>query len=104
MHLALALLAAHIFPAGPVSADICVTNADRTRLLFVAETDSGTRVIAWLDPSGRLCAEGAGAGRVSVYEAEDSLEGCTRLVPPDGADVLLRYTAFDRCLWQSHLD
>lgn len=104
MNLVAAILAAAIFPGAPAIADICVTNADDSRLLFAAEADGGERTVLWLDHGGRLCAPGNGAGRVSVYESEDSIEGCTRLVPPGGSDILLRYASFDRCLWQSHLD
>lgn len=106
-----ALVAATILSAAPVTASmsgvhtrICVTNSGGARLLFTAETDAGERVVAWLDPGGRLCAEGEGAGRVGVFEDDDSLEGCTRLVAAGGDETLLRYAAFDRCLWQSHLD
>ncbi|SPH17650.1 hypothetical protein DEA8626_01174 [Defluviimonas aquaemixtae] len=99
-----ASLIAVIVHAAPVMADICVTNAGDQRMLFAAETDDGERIVGWLEPGGRLCAPGDGAGRVSVFESEDTLEGCTRLVAPGGSDTLLRYVAFDRCLWQSHVD
>lgn len=89
--------------AGPALADICVRNGSDTRMLFVAETGAA-REVRWLEPGEELCAQGAEHGRVSVFEAEDSLEGCTWLVPAGRTEILLNYTAFDNCLWQSHLD
>lgn len=97
-----ATLAALTFPAAPAVADICVTNAGDTRMFFAAETNGGARLTRWLAPGEKLCAPGDGAGRVSVFESAEHIEGCTRLVGPGGSDRLLRYGAFDRCLWQSH--
>lgn len=87
----------------PVLADACVQNGDETRLFFTAET-AAARETGWLEPGATLCATGAGHERVSVFEDEDALEGCTRLMPGGGTETLLRYASFDNCLWQSHLD
>lgn len=97
-----AIFVALIFPAASAVADICVTNAGGARLFFTAETDGGARLARWLAPGESLCAPGDDAGRVSVFESAEHIEGCTRLVGPGGSDMLLRYGAFDRCLWQSH--
>ncbi|MDI3335976.1 hypothetical protein QKW60_06130 [Defluviimonas aestuarii] len=89
--------------SGAGLAETCIRNGDATRLFFSAETDTARRT-GWLEPGAALCAAGAGHERVSVFEDEDALEGCTRLVPGGGTELLLRYASFDNCLWQSHLD
>ena len=99
-----------IFPAlffaltgSAVAAETCVQNGSDTGLFFVAETATD-RQSGWLAPGATLCAGGQGQERVAVFEDEDALEGCTRLLPGGGTEMLLRYAAFDNCLWQSHLD
>lgn len=89
--------------AAPAVAKICVRNGADAPLFFVAETAEDRRH-GWLAPGETLCAAGSGGERVAVFQAEDALEGCTRLLPGGGGDTLLRYAAFDNCLWRSHLD
>lgn len=81
---------------------ICVVNASPARALFAVEPQGGTRRLAWLAPGERLCAEAAEAGRpgvVSVYHAEETFEGCSRLVAAGRIEPMLRYAEFDRCAW-----
>lgn len=88
------------------AAEVCVTNGSEHAYLFAAEAGPGTRVTEVLAPGTMLCAGPAPAaldrGVVSVFPEPDALEGCSRLVAPGDGETLLRYAAFDRCLWSSH--
>lgn len=41
-------------------------------------------------------------GTIAVFENQNRLEGCARLIGPTGQDTVLSYAAFDRCRWKSH--
>ncbi|MCK0100957.1 cytochrome c family protein [Pseudohalocynthiibacter sp. F2068] len=81
---------------------VCVVNGSDETRLFAAESNGENRVTGTLAPGETLCSEGAGDGMVTVFEAPDHLEGCTRLVSAGGQDTLLKYADFDRCAWTSN--
>jgi len=81
---------------------VCVVNGSDESRLFAAETHGEDRVTGTLAPGESLCSESAGDGMVTVFEAPDHLEGCTRLVSAGGQDTLLKYADFDRCAWTSN--
>ena len=90
--------------APALSGEVCVMNGTDHAYLFVAEARGGMRKVAWLDPAQSLCSastSGTG-GVVSVFQSEDHLEGCSRLVSGTETETLLRYVDFDRCHWSSH--
>lgn len=107
--------------ADQVGADLCVQNGADHRHFFAAEirgeigadiradiragTKADVRVTGWLDPGDTLCAPDSlgQSGTVSVFETEDTLEGCSRLVA-SGTETLIRYADFDRCAWGAHQD
>lgn len=83
---------------------LCVQNADTRALVFAVEAPGGARLLRDLAPGERLCTSGAAGetGVVSVYEARDAIEGCSRLVPVGSVETLRRYVEFDRCFWDSN--
>lgn len=83
--------------------NLCVTNGSDHRHFFASEPKARARLTGWLDPGASLCApDSAGIpGTVSVFEVEDTLEGCSRLVAK-GEETLVKYADFDRCEWGSH--
>jgi hypothetical protein len=98
------LLVTGLLASPATAAELCVTNATSESWVFVAEVRDGTRIIETRGPGERLCAPDPDAvgGTVGVFESTDSLEGCSRLVPPDAGEALIRYVDFDRCEWASH--
>lgn len=82
----------------------CIVNASDKNHFFVTETREGDRQFAELSPGDRLCAQGTAAaeGIVSVFESEDDLEGCSRIIKTGVAEEMLVYAEFDRCGWSSH--
>lgn len=82
----------------------CIVNASEKPHFFVTETREGDRNFADLAPGERLCANGTAAkdGIVSVFESEDALEGCSRVIATGIAEEMLEYAEFDRCGWSSH--
>jgi len=81
----------------------CVVNASQEPHLFSVETREGARQLASLDPGEQLCASDTSApdGIVSVFEAGDSLEGCSRIVPVGRVESMLKFAGFDACGWSS---
>ncbi len=90
----------------PVENKVCVLNASPNSHFFAAEGKGVERVTATLSPGQRLCAAANGgqewAGVVSVYEADDGIEGCSRLVKSGTVEQMLKYVDFDRCFWSSN--
>ena len=81
---------------------VCIENGGDEELLCIAEGDGGERNMRRLDPGASLCATTPSAGTkgvVRVFEDEDSLEGCSRLAIAGQPRHLVRYAAFDNCLW-----
>jgi len=98
------LLAAPVL-AGETGASVCVRNASGNAHVFAAEAPGGERKLARLQPGETLCSTGSGSearGVVSVYEAFDTFEGCSRLVAPGQVEDMIRYSEFDRCAWSSN--
>jgi len=99
-----------IAAAGAVAAQqerVCVRNMSGVTHVFAAEAGAAaTRQLARLAPGETLCtqpgATGPGSSFVSVFEDEDALEGCSRLVTPGQVEDLIRYADFDRCAWGSN--
>lgn len=84
---------------------ICVQNAGHDIHFFAVDGGGDSRKIGHLASGETLCTgalERAMQGKVSVFETEDHLEGCTRLVPSGTVEQLLKYADFDRCLWSSN--
>jgi len=98
----LAILTATSSQAAPSA--VCVTNGSEQAHFFAAEAIPGARKTGWLQPGETLCGAGNNAkgGVVSVFEAPDHEEGCSRLVSGDETETLLRYVDFDRCFWSSN--
>ncbi|MDP1669922.1 hypothetical protein [Phaeovulum sp.] len=90
--------------AGFAAGEVCVQNGDAAALVFTLENAAGVRARAMLAPGARLCLSSSGmpGGVVAVFEREDSVEGCSRLVGAGGNEELLAYAAFDRCQWAAH--
>ena len=91
--------------ANPSNAQsVCVHNAaDHTYFFAVEAGHPDTRRTGRLKPGEELCTEETtSSGTVSVFETENSIEGCSRLVPVGQTEDLKRYTDFDRCLWSSN--
>lgn len=90
----------------PVENKICVQNASSHSHFFAAEGRGIERVTATLSPGQSLCAAAGAtdgwAGVVSVYEATDGIEGCSRLVKSGTVEQMLKYVDFDRCFWSSN--
>lgn len=98
----LAMLAA---PGAALAADdICVQNATPETYVFTLENAAGLRARARLAPGAELCLSAARVpgGVAAAFTRETSVEGCARLLPETGRDVLLSYASFDRCRWASH--
>lgn len=83
-------------------AESCVTNSSDQTYFFAVTPPTGARVTAQLDPGERLCAATKSGAIVSAYESATAIEGCSRLVPENQSDSLIRYAEFDRCAWGSH--
>lgn len=89
----------------PAENKVCVQNASSYSHFFAAEGKGVERLTATLKPGQRLCATAQGdgwAGVVSVYEAADGFEGCSRLVKAGTVEQMHKYVDFDRCLWSSN--
>jgi cytochrome c2 len=86
--------------AGP--GKICVQNASAHSYLFASEGDDGTRLLQTLAPQDTLCTTASATGIVSVFESDDALEGCSRVVAAGTTEQLLKYADFDRCAWSSN--
>ena len=82
----------------------CIVNAAEEELFFVTETREGSRNFSSLKPGDRLCSETTQAddGIVSVFQSENSLEGCSRIIETGTSEAMLVYAEFDRCGWESH--
>ncbi|MBV1864538.1 MAG: c-type cytochrome [Rhodobacteraceae bacterium] len=84
---------------------ICVQNAGHGTHFFAVDGGGDSRKAGHLASGETLCTgalEMAMQGKVSVFETEDHLEGCTRLVPSGTVEQMLKYADFDRCLWSSN--
>ncbi|WP_421704005.1 hypothetical protein [Aliiroseovarius sp.] len=93
-----------ILPLPALADTLCVTNASDTRHFFAVASDSGKRAADWLAPGAQLCLDTKAPGTVSVYEEDDAFEGCSRRLPPGGAEQMHAYAPFDRCTWAVHLN
>lgn len=91
--------------SAPGENKICVRNASSHSHFFAAEGKGVERLTATLSPGQSLCAAAQGdgwAGIVSVYEAADGIEGCSRLVKSGTVEQMFKYVDFDRCFWSSN--
>ena len=100
---AILTLAPALAPGLAQAGAFCVINASETAYFFVAESNEGVRRAQELAPDGALCvAEGDSGGVVSVFENENAMEGCSRLVTDGQIEQMLAYSEFDRCRWASN--
>lgn len=102
-----ACLTAHLMAAiatPGAAAQVCVENVSGAPQLFTIEPGQGARMQATLLDDESLCAATGGetGGTVWVFAGPQSLEGCSRLVGPDGRDRLIVFAEFDRCRWAFH--
>jgi cytochrome c len=91
--------------APAVEIAVCTRNASNERYFFAAEITGQQRLTKWLKPGETLCAPAMiiGAhGVVSVFESQESLEGCSRLVDAGQVEDMVKYADFDRCKWGGH--
>ena len=98
------LLNIFALPALAAETGVCVINGTEDSYFFVAEAKDGARNTATLAPGGSLCSASATeqGGVVSVFETDEHLEGCSRLVAAGKNETLLQYADFDRCRWSSN--
>jgi len=84
---------------------LCVGNRNTHTYFFTVEVRGGARQTGTLSPGERLCAEAppGATGVVSVFEAEDEFEGCSRLVKAGKTEDMIQYVDFDRCFWSSNI-
>ncbi len=94
-----------------VKNSVCVKNGSNETYIFAAEVGNSLRVVKKLSAGELLCAnptpsKGASIstdiGVVSVYEKEDSMEGCSRIVELGLVEIMLKFSDADRCLWSSN--
>jgi len=84
---------------------ICVKNAGDSAYFFAVDAGNKGRKTGMLSAGETLCTgslEMAIKGKVSVYETEEHLEGCTRIVASGTVEEMRKYADFDRCLWSSN--
>ncbi len=84
---------------------ICVQNSGQETYFFAVDGGGDSRKTGHLEPGETLCTgalEMAMQGKVSVFETEDHLEGCTRIVASGMVEQMRKYADFDRCLWSSN--
>ncbi len=94
----------------PDKNQLCVVNASPEDRFFAVEIRDGARLTGTVEAGGALCSDAmvdVVGGTVSVFETEDSLEGCSRLVSGEQVaagfvEELRKYAEFDRCLWASN--
>ncbi len=90
-------------PAIAQAGVFCVTNGSEESYFFAVESREGERATMVLAPTGALCMAGGNAGGVvSVFENEQALEGCSRIVADGQTEAMLAYSEFDRCRWTSN--
>ena len=90
-------------PLGAQAGLFCVINGAEQDYFFTVDSGDGRREGKRLGPAGALCMAGTDAGGVvSVFESEEALEGCSRLVVNGQMEVMLAYSEFDRCRWSSN--
>lgn len=82
------------------SAAVCVENASEDAWLFIAHSDDGPREIAELAPGAALCSEGSAKGTVAVFAGQDEIEGCSRRVPANTTERMIRFPHVDLCAWE----
>ncbi len=92
--------------------EICVKNKTGKDYIFAVQIGDGERLVELLPDGQKLCVIGAGnigeisdnnnKGVVSVYEALDDIEGCSRLVKIGTIEKLFKFVDADRCLWSSN--
>ncbi len=91
--------------------EICVKNKTGKDYIFAVQIGDGERLVELLPVGQKLCAISAGniseisednKGVVSVYEALDDIEGCSRLVKIGTIEKLFKFVDADRCLWSSN--
>ncbi len=100
--LAMAVLVA---PAMARAAPYCVVNGDAQSYYFTVASGLSARIGRLLAPGEMLCLVASDlTGTVSVFEDENAIEGCTRLVEAGSTETLYRYSEFDRCAWSSNSD
>ena len=83
----------------------CVTNQSNDTYYFAVDAGEAGRSLQQLAPGKTLCTpeyEQPRNGFVSVFEAIDYPEGCSRLVSVGTVEGMVKYADFDRCEWSSH--
>ncbi|MEO9825060.1 MAG: hypothetical protein ABJF50_11655 [Paracoccaceae bacterium] len=100
----IALLAFPAFADEAPQDGFCIKNSSDYTHLFQTETREGATQSARLAPDEQLCATATKAadGVIRVFENEDVVEGCGRIVPVGTTEALIAYAEFDRCAWGSH--
>lgn len=90
--------------ADPWPDRFCIVNSSPDTMFLTTETREGARAFSSLAPGGQLCSATTAHtdGIISVFESEDSFEGCSRIVPVGRVEEMLEFAAFDRCGWGSH--
>ena len=84
----------------------CVTNQSSKTHYFAVDAGEAGRTLQRLAPGETLCTpeyDQPQNGFVSVFEALDHPEGCSRLVSAGTVEGMVKYAEFDRCEWSSHL-
>lgn len=84
---------------------VCVENSSDRTHIFAVEAGPNSRLVKELKVGQTLCTTGAPtpiSGVVSVYENEDSFEGCSRIVTSGVVEKMIKYSEFDRCAWSSN--
>ena len=82
---------------------MCITNGESVEHFFVVDAGAD-RSGEMLAPGAQLCANSDQGGKIGVYATADDLEGCTRVMPPNKSETLVRFMEFDRCTWGEHLE
>lgn len=83
----------------------CVTNQSNDTHYFAVDAEEAGRNLQQLAPGETLCTpeyDQPQNGFVSVFEAIDHPEGCSRLVSAGTIEGMVKYADFDRCEWSSH--
>ncbi|GBE42587.1 hypothetical protein BMS3Bbin10_00649 [bacterium BMS3Bbin10] len=106
MFAALSIGAVILFADANPAAAFCVENRTQARLFFTArlkgEADKGLIFRRWVEGGNTACGaprRGPGILEVSVFAAEDSVEGCGDEIAAEGTLRLQEFSQFDNCIW-----
>ncbi|MEE9454078.1 MAG: cytochrome c family protein [Paracoccaceae bacterium] len=83
----------------------CVQNKSTETHFFAVDAGDNGRELQQLAPGEILCTAEFTTpqnGFVSVFEALETAEGCSRLTGAGTVEGMVQYADFDRCEWSSH--